>query len=64
MLEKIFKSIVSWDMCQNVIGQSDYRIFKTTISLEQNHEKVWVFDIDTNSLKLKVGWKILGWACS
>ena len=64
MLEKIFKSFASWDICQNVIGQSDYRIFKTTISLEQNNEKVWVFDIDTNSLKLKVGWKILGWACS
>ena len=30
-------------MCQNVLSQSDYRIFKLTISLEQNDEKAWFF---------------------
>ena len=43
MLEEIFKSFGSWDVCQNVLGQSDYRIFKSTIPLEQNDEKVWLF---------------------
>ena len=40
-------------MGQNGLGQSDYRIFKSTISLEQNDEKAW---------KLEVDWIILGWA--
>ena len=30
-------------MGQNALGQSDYRIFKSTISLEQNDEKAWFF---------------------
>ena len=30
-------------MGQNGIGQSVYRIFKSTISLEQNDEKAWFF---------------------
>ena len=29
----------SWDMSQNALSQSDYRVFKSTISLEQNDEK-------------------------
>ena len=33
MYEKILKGFVSWDMCQNVLGLSDHRIFKSTISL-------------------------------
>ena len=33
----------SWDMGQNVLGQSDCRIFKSTVSLEQNDEKAWFF---------------------
>ena len=33
----------SWDMVQNALCQSDWRIFKSTISLEQNHEKAWFF---------------------
>ena len=33
----------SWDMGQNALSQSDYRIFKSTISLEQNVEKAWFF---------------------
>ena len=30
-------------MGQNALGQSDYTIFKSTISLEQNDEKAWFF---------------------
>ena len=30
-------------MSQNALSQSDYRIFKSTISLEQNDEKAWIF---------------------
>ena len=30
-------------MAQNALGQSDFRIFKSTISLEQNDEKAWFF---------------------
>ena len=30
-------------MGQNALGQSEYRIFKSTISLEQNDEKGWFF---------------------
>ena len=35
----------SWDMGQNALSQSDCRIFKSTISLEQNNEKAWCFCI-------------------
>ena len=38
-----WENLDSWDMCQNGLGQSDCRIFKSTISLEQNDEKVWFF---------------------
>ena len=34
-----WKNFASWDMNQNVLDQSDCRIFKSTISLEQNDEK-------------------------
>ena len=30
----------SWDIGLNALDKSDYSIFKVTISLEQNHEKV------------------------
>ena len=30
-------------MAQNDLGQSDCRIFKSNISLEQNDEKAWFF---------------------
>ena len=33
----------SWDKDQNALGQSDCRIFKSTISLQQNDEKVLFF---------------------
>ena len=51
-------------MGQNALGQSDYRIFKSTISLEQNDEKPDFLHVDTDSWKVEVDWKILGWALS
>ena len=51
-------------MGQNALGQSDCRIFKLIISPEQNDEKAWFLHVDTDSWKLKVGWKILGWGWS
>ena len=41
-------------MDQNAVGQSDYRIFKSTISLEQNHKKAWFLHVDTDSWKIEV----------
>ena len=57
MLGKIFGNFGFWDICQNVLDQSDCRIIKSTISPEQNDEKRHV---DKNSFKLKADWKILG----
>ena len=31
------------DIGQNALSQSDYRIFNSTVSLEQNDEKTWLF---------------------
>ena len=61
MLGKIMENFGCRDMCQNVLGQSDYRVFKTTISLKQNDKK---FHVDISSFKLKVHWKILEWVWS
>ena len=36
---RIWEKSTSWDMGQNALGQSDCRIFKSTVSLEQNDEK-------------------------
>ena len=41
-------------MDQNALGQSDCRIFKPTISPEQNVEKARFLDVGTDSWKLKV----------
>ena len=47
-------------MGQNRLGQSDYRIFKSTITLEQYDEKAWFFlHVYTDSWKVEVDWKIL-----
>ena len=54
----------SWDMGQNALSPSDCRIFKLTVSLEQNDEKAWFLHVDVDSWKLKVDQKILGWAWS
>ena len=34
---------VSWDMDQNALGQSDCKILKSNLSLEQKDEKAWFF---------------------
>ena len=39
----IWEKSGSWDMGQNALGQSDYGIFKSTRSLEQNDENAWFF---------------------
>ena len=51
-------------MGQNALSQSDYRIFKSTISLEQNDEKPDFLHVDTDSWKVEVDWKILRWTWS
>ena len=33
----------SWDMAQNALGQLDFGIFKSSVSLEQNDEIAWFF---------------------
>ena len=43
----------SWDMGQNALGQSDYRIFKSTISLEQNDEKAWFYACRHRFMKIR-----------
>ena len=45
------------------MGQSDYRIFKLTLSLEQNDGKAWFFNVDIDSWKLK-GFRTLKLAVS
>ena len=44
-LEKshIWKDSGSWDMSQHALGQGDSRIYKSTISPEQNDKKSWFF---------------------
>ena len=39
----IWEKFGSWDMGQSALSQSDNRICKSTISLEQNDEKAWFF---------------------
>ena len=41
-------------MGQNDLGQSDCRIFKLSMSYEQNDEKASFLHVDTDSRKLKV----------
>ena len=33
----------SWDIDKNALDQSDYSIFKLTVSLQQNDENAWSF---------------------
>ena len=51
-------------MGQNALGQSDCRIFKSTdVCLKKKVMKKPVFlHVDTDSWKLKVDRKLLGWA--
>ena len=48
-------------MGQNVLSQSDCRIFCSVISPEQVNEIAWFLHVDTTSHKLKVDQKIWGW---
>ena len=48
-------------MGQNVLSQSDCRIFCSIISPEQVNEIAWFLHVDTTSHKLKVDQKIWGW---
>ena len=41
-------------MGQNALSQSDCRIFKSTISVEQNDEKPDFLHVDTDSWKVEV----------
>ena len=41
-------------MGQNALCQSDYMIFKATISLEQDDEKPNFLNVDTDSWKIEV----------
>ena len=59
MLEKILKNFGSWDMCQNVVGQADYRIFKSTISGKQDDENIWVFTSECQIIEVKSWFKNL-----
>ena len=46
-------------MGQNALGQADYRIPKSNISLEQSDEIAWFLHVDGNPRKLKVEWNIV-----
>ena len=50
----------SWDMGQNVLDESDYSIFKLTISLEQNNEKAWFFAYWCRFIEIKSWLKNIG----
>ena len=50
----------SWDMDQNALGQSDCRIFKSTISLEQNNQKAWFLACWYKFMEIKIWLKIIG----
>ena len=50
----------SGDMGQNALDQSDYSIFKLTISLEQNNEKAWFFAYWCRFIEIKIWLKNIG----
>ena len=50
----------SWDMGKNTLAQSDYRIFKSTISSEQNDE-IGFFACLYKSMKMKSWLKWSKW---
>ena len=49
ILRKFLENFRSWDMCQNVLSQSDCKIFKVTMSLEPEDENSNFWHVDTNS---------------
>ena len=48
-------------MLQNALGQSDCKMFKSTIFLEQNNKIACFSHVGKSSWILQVGWKIFGW---
>ena len=52
----ILEKSTSKDMGQNAVGQSDYRIFKSTVSLEQHGEIAWFFSMLIQSHE---NWKLI-----
>ena len=56
--------IRSCDLVRNDLTQSDCRISKSTISLEQTNEIADFLYFDKNYLKSKVDWKNFMWASS
>ena len=54
----------SWNMGQNAVGRSDYRIFKLTISSEHKDEKDWFFACWYRLMEIKSWLKKIGWAWS
>ena len=49
-------------MGQNSLVQTDCRIFKSTIFVEQKDKIAWILHLETNSWKVKVDLKFFGWA--
>ena len=50
----------SWDISQNAFGQSDCKVFRSTMSLKQSVGKAWVLHVDTNLWKSTFDWKLMG----
>ena len=51
-----WKNLLPEDMGQNVLDQSDCRVFKSTISLEHIDEKAWLFCI---FMQIHGNWKLI-----
>ena len=49
-----------WDIGQNGIGQSDCRVLKWTLTLEQSHEKAWFFVSSYKFIEIKSWLKNIG----
>ena len=65
----IWKKCGSRDMGQNAYGESDYIIFKSSISLEQNDEKAWFLACQYRFMEIRSCLKYIGvsvvknWCC-
>ena len=59
-LGRILENFGSWDMWQNVLRQSDCRIFKETISLDREDEKAWFFACWYKFIEIKSWLKNIG----
>ena len=50
----------SWDMGQNPCGQSDCRIFKSTLSPQESDQKAWLFSCRHRIMEIKKWSKNIG----